>query len=311
LESAWTESLLVFKTAEIELRNLFSLPLDLAYFIGESDQFGSGKVFAEKLGAVPLASRYPGYAHFWDSRLEYKGYEGIHTPRGTGIELDYWLHENRALLALYAYQDGRFDADPSPTVFELDPGHWSMDLRAALSFSSIKLEAFAGATYPTPDASYGYLRGGLLFYAADKGVEFLAQIGLPRWAPGTDTFDIGLLYLLVEPRLRLGVLSVIPTFFWRPSYYLLTSTGEQAFDINLDLAIGKPEEWPLAGGLESNFVYQTEKAGALVNEFRIKITPYVQFLSPGVVWEVRMNTNVWPFDAGQLLELLLVVKAEF
>ena len=55
-------------------------------------------------------------------------------------------------------------------------------LRAGLVFHPLnmaykrgELEYFLGATYPV--SAMGYYRGGALFYAADKGVEFMVQLG--------------------------------------------------------------------------------------------------------------------------------------
>jgi hypothetical protein len=153
---------------------------------------------------------------------------------------------------------------------------------------------------------------GIQFYVREEVVEFLLQAGIPRWAP-PETLDIDLLYLLVEPRVHLGVLSVIPTFFWRPAYFLMQATGEQALDINLDFLLSKPAVWPVAGGVESTFVYQIEEGGAAVtsDKFRMKLATYLQFFTPGVVWEIRLNANVLPFQADNLLEALVAVKAEF
>ena len=299
-----TEPLLSFKAAGIRIRDIFALPLDFAYFLGEQDTFCSGELFDERFGADPFASRYPSWLHFPESSFLY---EGIHTVSGTGFGLDFKLKKDVALLSLHLYQDGHFVEEGLPLSFEY--GHWSADLRAALNLSKVKLEAFLGATSAAQSA-YGYYRGGLLFYVAEQSVEFLLQAGIPRWAP-EEPFGIDLLYLLVEPRVRLGAFSIVPTFFWRPSYFLLKPTREQAFDINLDLGIGKPAEWPLAGGLEGNFVYQTEDKTGPVNELRVRLSPYVQFITPGALWEVRLNAKILPFDATDLLEVLIAVKAGF
>jgi hypothetical protein len=199
----------------------------------------------------------------------------------------------------------------------LDWGHFATDLRAALNFKRIKLEAFLGATYPVPDSSVGYYRGGLLFYAAEQSVEFLAQLGVPRWNPVLDAIDLDLFYLFVEPRVRFGAFAVVPSFFWRPRYFqneetrLIEDTGDQAFDLNLDLQVGKPGEWPVGGGVEGNFVYQTERGGTSVNEMALKVSPYFRLLTSGVTWELRVAVNLLPFDVEDLAQIFLTVDAEF
>ena len=300
-------SVLGFKAASVVLRSIFGLPLDISYFIGESDTFGSGDIFVRFFASDPIATEYSGYIHFPDTIP----YDGIHTLSGTGFKIDLAPNPEALLLSLFIYQDANIDADNDPTTF--DTGYYSADFRTALNFQALKVEAFIGGTLPAPGA-YGYLRGGLLFYAADKGVEFLTQIGIPRWSPLADTFGIDLFYLLFEPRIHIGIFSIIPTFFWRPSYYHQEDTGEQAFDINLNLQLGRPTQTLISGGIETNFVYKTESEGETVGELGVKLSPYLRFLTSGVLWEVRVNTKLWPLptpDLTDFIECFLAIRAEF
>ncbi len=308
LEDRNITSTLSFKSATIMLREILGLGLSAAYFIGEGPTFASGALFPEYFGTAPVATHYQGFLHFPESVT----YEGIYTVQGTGLAVDWAAAPGALMLSAYLYQDSRLDADGDSTTF--DPGFYSADLRAALNLPRLKLEAFAGATYPAPDALYGYLRGGLLFYAADATeptVEFLAVAGIPRWAPGVDPFEFNLFYFLFEPRVRVDFLAIIPTFFWRPAYYGQESTGEQAFDVNLNLQIGRPDRSVVSGGLETTFVYQMEQAGATVNELRLTLAPYVQLNTSGVLWDFRISTRALPFDPNELIEVFLAVKAVF
>jgi hypothetical protein len=297
-----------FKTAKITVRELFSLPLDLTYFIGYNGTLGSGEDYSYRFGTLPAATRYRGYLHFPDS-VEY---DGLHQIEGTGLQLDFAGKEQRAFLSLYAYQDSLIDDDDDPaTPFVFETGYYSADFRALLRFQDVILEAFAGGTYPAPASQDFLCRAGLLFYAANKDVEFLTELGVPRWSPLHEQLDIDAFYLLVEPRVHAGLLSIIPTFFWRPAYYLQQATEEKSFDINLDLRLGRVESSRILGGLESNFVYMIEEDGIEVSELRAKVTPYLQFLTAGAVWEIRVVTSVWPFSLDDLVECFLTVKAEF
>jgi len=300
-----SDSGLTFKTARITQRELFGLPLSFSYFIGEGDTLCSGDIFPQYFGVNPVATAYRGLMHFPDGIR----YDGIHTLKGTGLQLDLTPQGETLLLSYYLYQDSNIDSDSNQINFEA--GYYSSDLRFALNFNKLKLETFLGATYPTPDSSLGYYRGGLLFYASEESVEFMAQVGIPQWSPVNDQLDMSLFYLLFEPRVRIGFLSVIPTFFWRPGYYNQQSTNEQAFDVNLNLLLGGTAATKVSGGLESNFSYQTESGGATVSEFRIRVSPYLQLLTSGVIWEIRVNGKLWPYSYSELIEFFLSAKAEF
>jgi hypothetical protein len=307
LETATFNDTLAFQSASVTLRELFNIPLDFTYFIGEGDTFATGDLFVEYFDTPVIGSRYTRYVHFADAAVLY---EGIYTVNGTGAELSFAPIEKNWLAALYLYQDSSFTSGVVPPV-DLEGGHGSMDLRSAFNFENIKLEAFLGLTYPTPGSTVGWYRGGFLFYAGGRGVEFLAGFGLPRWAPLDDSFGFDLFYMLLEQRVRLGLVSVIQTVFWRPSYYQQEETGEEAIDINLNVQLSNPEKSLLVGGVEGNFVYQIEESAAPVHELRVKVVPYVQFFTSGVVYEIRSSARVWPLDFSDMFEVFLSVDASF
>ncbi len=311
LETAAFNDVLSFKSASITLRDLFNIPLDFTYFIGEGDTFADGGLFTTYFGSPLIESDYTSYIHFPSTTSPpAPTYEGIHTINGTGMKLDLAPEEKNWLVALYLYQDNAFNFGPPPSV-TLDYGYASMDIRSAFNFEKIKLEAFLGATYPTPDSTIGYYRSGFLFWAGIGGIEFLAELGLPRLRPLNDSFSFDLFYMLIEQRVRLGLLSIVQTVFWRPAYYEQVATGAKAIDINLDIQVGSPEKSLFSGGVEGNFVYQSEDNFVSVNEIRAKIAPYVKLSTSGVVFELRASTKVWPFDFSDMFEAFVSAKASF
>jgi hypothetical protein len=305
---------LAFKSVSVTLRDLFGIPLDFTYFIGQGDTFGTGELFTPYFGTPLLSSRYTSYLHF-PTLLEqsYNFYQGIHTVYGTGGKFEFAPPEKNWLLSVYIYQDSSpafLDTAATPVVFSSRQG--SLDIRTAFNFETVRLEAFVGTTLPTPDSGIGYWRSGLFLHAGMEKVEFLAEIGMPRWRPLDDAFGLDLFYLLVEQRLHLGRISIVPTFFWRPGYYQqeANATGVEAIDINLDLQLHGKEESLVSGGIEGNFVYQT----APINESTAKAIPYIQLSTPGVVYKAQVNTKVWPFDLSDLsdtFEVFLSIQAAF
>jgi len=198
-----------FFSASIDIRNLFSAPLSLSYFVGKNDTFGSGDGFAQ-FGAAPIMTSYRGFLYFPNYPVG-PLYDGIYQVHGTGAHLQYVPKVETLSMDLYVYED-------THAAFTM-LGNYSGDFRFLLNFPSIKLEGFVGSTYLLTTNSFAF-RGGLLFYASNRNVEFLSQIGIPVWNPLLDaTPNINLFYLLVEPRLHLGLLSIVPTFFWHPGYY--------------------------------------------------------------------------------------------
>jgi hypothetical protein len=312
LETAAFNDVLAFKSVSVTLRELFGLPLDFTYFIGQGDTFGTGEIFTPYFGTPLLSSRYPSYLHFPDASA-YNFYQGIHTVYGTGGKFEFAPLEKNWLLSLYIYQDSSpafIDDTVPPAVFSSRQG--SLDVRTAFNFEKVRLEAFLGATLPTSDSAIGYFRSGLFLHAGTEKIEFLAEIGMPRWRPLDDAFGLDLFYLLVEQRLHLGSISIVPTLFWRPGYYQQEAIvpAQEALDVNLDIQFHGKEESLISGGVEGNFVYQT----APTSETTAKAIPYIQLSTPGVVYKAQVNTKVWPFDLSDLsdtFEVFLSIQAAF
>ena len=52
-----------FLSASMTIRDVFSLPVNIVYFVGQNDTFGSGSGFAD-FGAPPIMTRYRGFLYF-------------------------------------------------------------------------------------------------------------------------------------------------------------------------------------------------------------------------------------------------------
>jgi hypothetical protein len=298
-----------FLGASIIIRDLFSAPLSLTYFVGQSDTFCSGDGFA-LFGAQPIMTSYRGFMYFPTGPV----YDGIYQVNGTGARIEFIPRIETLSLDLYAYEDTRseypgiYPPGISPTSILTSPGTYSSDFRVLLNYAAVKVEAFFGGTL-TPSSLDYYFRGGLLFYATDRNVEFLGQIGIPKWDPSVDSVpNINHFYLLVEPRLHLGRFAIIPTFFWHPSYYMQAgpNAGEAgSFEVNLNLAIGDPAQDTLQGGLESNLRFTSGTQGAF------KLSPWLGVTTPGVLWKLKVDTQVWPFNWSDVLQVFVGAQAEF
>ncbi len=293
--SVFTVPSLNFLSASIVVRDLFNAPIDFSYFVGQNDTFGSGDGFSQ-FGAQPFMTAYRGFLYFPTGPLN----DGIYQVNGTGGKLEFTPDAQAVSMDLYLYED------TSPGLAKL--GDYSSDFRFLLNLEAIKLEAFVGGTYDSSSIDY-FLRGGLLFYATNRNVEFLAQIGVPKWAPSTDpVLNVNLFYLLIEPRLHLGFVTIVPTFFWHPGYYnqQYYSTELGSFDVNLNVILGDLTQNAFQGGLEENFRFQSS-SGA----FQFKVSPWIGFSTPGMLWTVKLNAKVWPFSLTDLVDAFVGVQAEF
>lgn len=304
LEDLSTTSLPVgFLSASIIIRDLFSAPLSLTYFVGQNDTFCSGDGFS-LFGAQPIMTTYRGFMYFPTGPV----YDGIYQIQGTGVRFEFVPQIETFSLDAYLYQDTRsqFPGIAGPII--PSPGTFSSDLRFLLNYAAIKVEGFLGGTLAQSPSDY-YFRTGVLFYATNNSVEFLGQIGIPKWDPAVDSIpNINDFYLLIEPRLRMGSFSIIPTFFWHPSYYMQAgpNPGEAgSFDVNLNLAVGDPSTDALQGGYETNFRFQSGTQGAL------KLSPWLGVSTPGVSWKLKVNAKVWPFDYADLIEIFVGAQAQF
>jgi hypothetical protein len=288
-----------FLGASMTVRDLFSVPLNVSYFVGQTDIFCSGAGFSE-FGAAPIMTRYRGFLYFPNiNPFIAPIYDGIYQVQGTGMKIEYIPLADQLSLDGYFYEDTHW---PGFTGL----GNYSGDLRVLYSTELIKLEGFVGATY-AGSAPVGLYRGGLLFYATNKAVEFVAQVGIPRWDPSSEPFSVNLFYILLEQRLHMGVVSIVPTFFWHPSSYnQLNYTSEVgAFDVNLNIYYDEPARTSLQGGAEANFRFQSS-AGT----FQWAVSPWLGFTTAGILWNVKINFNLWPYNPATIVDAFVGVRAE-
>lgn len=286
---------LYFKLASVTMRDLFSLPLNLTYFTGESDRFATGDDFVALFGSSTFATRYRGYLYFPESTQ----YNGLHGVTGTGLAFDTNFGTTWNNTYLYAYENGI-----------LGSGNYSFDLRSLINTENFKMEAFAGATIGKDAGDLGIYRGGLLLFlkAGDTG-EFFTQIGIPRWDPVSDPVDMTLFYFLFEPRVKFSALSIILTFFWHPSYYLDAATEESgSADMNLNFLFNDKEDALAKGGFETSVSFAKDETE---NEFGIIASPYLTFITSGVIWNLKLNTRLLPFEVDTMFEGFIGIKAEF
>ncbi len=285
------QTYLQFQSAEVTIRDLFSTPTDFTYFTGKTDVLASGDDFSTIFGAVPIATRYRGYLYFTDSE-----FDGIHTINGTGLKLSSTFGSERNITSAYIYQDGY-----------LGPGYFSGDIRTLFNFEKIKIEGFLGSTFPVSD--YGYYRGGLLFYYNPGTTgEFFAQVGVPQWNPA-ENFTIERLFFLFEPRIKINPVTIIFTLFWHPGYYLQTTTADTgSSDVHINFMIGEPEVSTFSGGLEGSVTFDSSAA---TDQFGVKVSPYLSAITSGVIWNIMLNTKLFPYSLEDMFEGVISVKAEF
>lgn len=297
-----------FEGMSIIVRDLFTLPFNFSWFVGENDLLCEGDAFTTIFGTKPIMTRYRGFQYFPQGVL----YDGIHEIKGTGARLDYAPSKESLLFSLYAYEDTHFTQDTlqqdGTTLTTLLPGYFSGDIRMLANLGFLKMDAFFGATY-SPVSPLGYYRGGMLFYATNgSSAEFLAQLGVPKYDPSSDpNVKIDLFYLLVEPRLHLKPLSIVFTLFLHPGYYLQKPTGETGtVDGNLDIYLGDLVENGFRAGIESNIQFASTTGFWSWTE-----SPYVSFVIFGILWNCKLDLKAeWP-PTWSDISGSIGIKAEF
>jgi hypothetical protein len=300
------QAVLSFRIAKAVVRNVFKLPLELAYFIGVADDFCSGDEFTSRFGTDPIGSDYRGFFYFPDGigGDSTRQYNGIHGVRGTGLSLAL-THWNFLTPLLYVYEDFSF-IDSRTGLAEL--GHYSGDLRLLVNLKPVKLEAFTGTTLAKGRAPI--FRGGILaWFDSGKGADFLFQCGIPGWQNG-ETFSVDTLYFLMEPRIRFGILGLGLTFFYHPLRYLQVETPDERgkADINLKFSAGDPAKNSVAGGLETTIRLKSEN----MEELSFFISPFIGIITGGLRWDAKIRVNLLGFDhPDEVLEVFLGIQSAF
>ncbi len=292
--SAALDERLGLKSASVIVRDLFSLPLNATYFIGEQDRILNGDIFPEQFGTDLVGSDFRGLIYFPDGVV----YDGIHVIDGTGLLV------TLPTLTPWLYLDGGIYQDAY-----LGRGLYSTDVRAAFNTERLKAETFLGASFPVASAG-AYRAGVLLYYSTGEGGEFLTQIGIPRWAPGADgALNIDDFYFLFEPRVHIGIMSIVLTLFWHPEYYVQALTNERgATDITVRLIAGDIQTNVVSGGLESGIRLRPESTE---QQLSVIAAPFLTINSAGVVWDFKANLNLFPFDLSSIVDIYVGIRTQF
>lgn len=271
---------LSLRTVAIQVKELFGLPLQMATFVGHLDTFCSGGDFTTEFGSSDFSTKFRGYMYYPEGvgGDPSRHYDGLHEVYGTGVRLSWPLATLRPFL--YLYQDSWLGA-----------GYWSADARVLLDADRIKLEAYAGASFPL--SALGVYRAGLLFHfnTGEMG-NFYAQIGIPRWDP-TEPFGMNMLSFMFEPRIHFGEGELVLSLFFHPAWYMQKLTHESgAVELRFDLGYGRIEEGRFRAGVESELAYYPDKD---LETLTVDAAPYFQTVSKGVRWDIRLAVRAFPF----------------
>jgi hypothetical protein len=277
-------------TVAVTAKSVFDLPLDLAYFVGQMDNFCSGDDFIPLFGTAPFSTDlrgpmvYPngvgGNPNVW--------FDGIYQPDGTGFRLSTTPNfSSKSIGYMYFYQDSNVGS-----------GTWSGDLRYSVNSPLVKADFFAGAT---TGGAYGVYRGGMLFYATTGDVgEFFAQMGVTRWDP-SQPFSINDIFFLFEPRIRFGTMAqAVITLFYHPSWYDQVNyiSEQNAMDASFDLRFGRIAEHGSQGGVQTLFAFRPETTDPVnVPALAIDTSPYYSIIKGNVRWDFKLDLRVFPFPS--------------
>ncbi len=288
-----------FRSAQVTVRDIFALPLDLNFFVGQGDLFCDGGDFPARFGSVPFATSLKGYTYFprgvgGEGELYY---EGLHRVSGTGISVTGTKSEGGLVPAFYLYQDGNIGSG----------GVFSFDARLLVNAGAVKMDVFGGATFPA--SLYGLYRAGLLFFASGDIGEFYAQIGMTRWDPA-ESLGIDNFYFLFEPRIKMGFGTVLLTLFYHPRYYMQKTYDSErgAADVNINLLFGELSRDAMQGGVETSIAFRSTQA---MEQLGLKVSPYFSFVSSGIRWDLKLNLNVLPWDLNRLITAFVGIRTEF
>ncbi|MCK5201372.1 MAG: hypothetical protein KAR21_23620, partial [Spirochaetales bacterium] len=122
-------------------------------------------------------------------------------------------------------------------------------------------------------------------------------------------FDIDRLFFLFEPRIKLNPVTIILTLFWHPGYYLQEETPDLgSSDVHINFMIGNPEISTFSGGLEGSVTFDSSASS---DQFGVVVSPYISAITSGVIWNIMLNTNLFPYSLNDMFEGVISVKAEF
>ena len=288
---------LIFQSASITIRELFNSPLNMSYFTGRTDRFGSSEDFISLFGTDDFGTHFKGYNTFPDG----VPFEGLYQIEGTGISLHTSPLADSYVVSAHTYQDPR-----------LGTGKFSSDIRFMANTEFLKTGVFVGASYPM--AAYGIYRAGLLTYFQTSGEgnvqgQFFTQLALPRFDPA-NAADLSLedFYFLFEPRLKFEAFSLLLTLFWHPDYYLQSATNEGgALDANIRAILGNPKTSQIRGGLDTRMTYNP----AADQQLAVRVVPFLRVAASGILWDFAVRARVYPFSLQESFDGLIGITTEF
>ncbi len=79
-------------------------------------------------------------------------------------------------------------------------------------------------------------------------------------------------------------------------------------DVHINFMIGEPELSTFSGGLEGSVTFDSS---APSNKFGVKVSPYISAITSGVIWNIMLNTELFPYSLTDMFEGIISVKAEF
>ncbi len=288
---------LLFESAGVTIRELFGAPMNMTYFSGRMGRFGTAQDFVDRFGTTDFNTHFQGYTTFPDS----VAYEGLYQIEGTGISVGSSPLAETFVLTAYTYQDPR-----------LGPGFYSSDLRFQANSDFLKLDFFAGASYP--QGSYGIYRAGLLSFiqTSSEGAvrgQFFTQLGSPQLDP-TSIGELSLedFYFLFEPRLKFQSFSLLLTLFWHPDSYLQVDTGEGgALDANIRAIFGNEKTSQFRGGLDTRMTYNPNAN----QQLGLRVLPFLQVAASGILWDIGIRARVYPFSLQESFDGTIGITTEF
>ena len=297
------QAVLGFRIAKATVRDLFSLPLELSYFIGSDDDFCTGDEFVSRYGLTPFGTDFRGFFYFPDGigSNPLRSYNGIYTVQGAGISLGLTKWTNFTPM-LYLYQDF---GSPTDILDGNNEKLYSGDLRFLFNRDRLKLEAFGGISLnPGLDTNY---RGGLMtYFSGGEGAELFAQGGITSWTPD-EKLSVDNFYFLIEPRLHMGFFGIYVTFFYHPLEYnhIISSEEQGKANINLKFLFENTNSG-LTGGIETGADLKTDDFKTAGSErVVLRIAPFGTFISGGLQWDAKLQIK--PLNKGEPKEMFEII----
>lgn len=264
------------------------------FFTGKNDRLASGGIFSslfQEEGIRPF---------FYKTTEKNDLYRGIHRVIGTGFNIGVKDKSDKVSTNIYLYQDN---------VNPANKGIYAIDYAFNLNLPVFKMSSFVGFSTPAKEQKPLFRSGVMCFLTNGKDSGLYTELGIPYYPIG-DKFTIENLYILFEPRFRVGLVTTSLTFFYNPEYYLEEKTDEGGdIDLSLRLAFGDIEKKELQGGLEStlNFITKTD-----ADIFDVLISPFLSLKTGPVFWDGKLNISVLNFkNPREMFSFNLITKAEF